>query len=79
MISRDRASSEDMRLAFLRARGYVGANGERTNRVENVVRESVRLPVKLVRHVGVICFGCLTEIVGARFEFLLMDLDLNDI
>lgn len=75
VTSQDRASSEDMRLAFLRARGYVGMNGVRRDSVESRARESreaaVRLPLKPSRHIGVICFGCLTEIVGARLDFIL--------
>lgn len=64
------ATPEDMRLAFLRARGVVGSNGERlTPQSSNSsLNMPPRLPPKPMKHPGVLCFGCLGDIIGPRYS-----------
>ncbi|ORY70652.1 hypothetical protein BCR35DRAFT_307963 [Leucosporidium creatinivorum] len=57
----EHATAEEIRLAFLRARGV----GEQRGAVSG---EPPRLPPKPLKHEGVLCFGCLSDIVGARYS-----------
>lgn len=64
-------SVEDLRLAFLRARGLVGPDGARPQdpfRSNSASSMPLRTPARLVTHPNVLCFGCLQNIVGARFS-----------
>ncbi|KAK4700126.1 hypothetical protein P7C70_g6126, partial [Phenoliferia sp. Uapishka_3] len=64
------ATQEEMRLAFLRARGVVGSNGERliANGSDTSPTTAPRPPPKPMKHQGVLCFGCLGDIVGPRYS-----------
>ncbi|KAI5477009.1 hypothetical protein MNV49_006967 [Pseudohyphozyma bogoriensis] len=71
------ATAEDVRLAVLRARGVVGSNGERrvaseysgwSGSSEGGPNRAPRVPPKPVKHPGVLCFGCLGDIVGPRYS-----------